>query len=408
MRCRHCDAELAVSFVDLGSAPPSNAYLSEEALHRPEVWYPLQVLVCGDCLLVQTAEFAAFDELFDENYAYFSSFSANWLKHVEAYVEMATARFSLTGSSNVVEIAANDGYLLQYVKARNIPCLGVEPAAGTARAARQKGIEIVDAFFGAELARALAAEGKSADLMIANNVLAHVPDINDFVSGFSALLKPQGVATFEFPHIAQLLRFNQFDTIYHEHFFYFSLATVIRIFDRCGLRVFDVEEIPTHGGSLRVFSERADSGARRTENAVKSVLQAERQAGLDRLSGYAGFQDRAERAKDAFVRFLLETRQAGKSVAAYGAAAKGNTLLNFAGIRPDLLPFVVDRNPEKQRKFMPGSRIPIVAEDELRSARPDYIVILPWNLLDEITDQLAYASAWGARFVTAIPEIAIK
>ena len=408
MKCRHCNAELAVSFVDLGSAPPSNAYLTEDALHRPEAWYPLRVAVCGDCLLVQTADFAAFDTLFDENYAYFSSFSATWLKHAEAYVEMATARLALGLSSNVVEIAANDGYLLQYVKARNIPCLGVEPTASPAGAARKKGIEIVEAFFGTELACSLAKDGKSADLMIANNVLAHVPDINDFVSGFPVLLKPQGVATFEFPHLAQLIRHNQFDTIYHEHFSYLSLRTVSRIFERCGLRIFDVEEIPTHGGSLRVFAERADTGKRPAANAVKSVLEAEREAGLDGLTGYTGFQERAERTKDAFVRFLLETRQAGQSVAAYGAAAKGNTLLNFAGIRPDFIPFVVDRNPQKQGKFMPGSRIPIVAEDELRSARPDYIVILPWNLSDEIMDQLAYARAWGARFVTAIPEIAIK
>jgi len=307
----------------------------------------------------------------------------------------------------VVEVAANDGYVLQFVKARNIPCTGVEPTASTAAAARAKGIPIIEDFFGVRLAEELAAQGRQADLAVANNVLAHVPDINDFVGGFAVLLKREGAATFEFPHLAQLIRHNQFDTIYHEHFSYLSLGAISRVFEKCGLRVFDIEQLSTHGGSLRVFAERKDYSERPVGDNVGLVLEAERAMGLNDLAGYAGFQQRTENAKNAFVAFLLDARRTGKKVAAYGAAAKGNTLLNFAGVRPDLISFVVDGNPEKQGKFLPGSRMPIVAENRLSEERPDFIVILPWNLSDEIAIQLAYSRDWSAQFVIAIPEMKI-
>ena len=325
-----------------------------------------------------------------------------------ARCQIADFRHPLHGSLLVAEVAANDGYLLQYVQARGIPCYGVEPTASTAAAARAKSIDIVEEFFGVSLGRRLAAEGRAADLTAANNVLAHVPDINDFVAGFTALLKPHGVATFEFPHLAELIRHNQFDTIYHEHFSYLSLGAVARIFAANGLTVFDVEKLPTHGGSLRVFAQRADTGIHAESAAVGAILAEEAAMKLDAIEGYEGFQARAEKAKDDFLRFLLEQRAAGKKVAAYGAAAKGNTFLNFAGVRPDLIAFVVDRNPEKQDKFMPGSRIPIVAEERLRQDKPDVIVILPWNLADEISAQLAYAREWGATFARAIPEVIVQ
>lgn len=407
MRCRHCDQPLGTTFVDLGSAPPSNAYLSAASLNQPERWFPLRVLVCDNCLLVQTEDFAAFDQLFDADYAYFSSYSQSWLDHAEQYVSAMVERFDLGGDSVIVEIAANDGYLLQYAKQRGIPCFGVEPTASTANAARDKGIEIVEDFFGTDLACNLAKQGRSADLMAANNVLAHVPDVNDFVSGFAALLKPQGVATFEFPHVAELIRYNQFDTIYHEHFSYLSLGAVDRIFSRNGLSVFDVEKLSTHGGSLRVFAQRSDTGTQAKSAQVASVLSEEKAMGLDGVDGYAGFQARAELAKNAFLDFLLKQRKDGKRVCAYGAAAKGNTFLNFAGVRADLVSFVADRNPAKQGKFMPGSRIPIAGEDAIGESKPDFIIILPWNLADEISLQLAYARDWGAKFVTAIPEVKV-
>lgn len=407
MKCRHCAQPLSRRFVDLGSAPPSNAYLTAEALNAPERWFPLNVLVCDNCFLVQTEDFAAFDELFDEDYAYFSSYSQSWLDHAERYVDDMIGRFDLGGESTIVEIAANDGYLLQFAQKRGVPCYGVEPTASTARAARERGIDIVEAFFGEALGHNLAGQGRSADLMVANNVLAHVPGINDFVAGFAALLKPDGVATFEFPHLAELIRHNQFDTIYHEHFSYLSLGAVVRIFAANGLRVFDVETLATHGGSLRVYAERLDTGVRKKTPAVDKVLADERTMALDRPEGYEGFQARTEKAKDDFLRFLLEQRSAGNKIAAYGAAAKGNTLLNFAGIRPDLIRFVVDRNPEKQGKYMPGSRIPIVDETEIKAEKPDLIVILPWNLADEIAGQLDYARSWGAKFVRAIPEVEV-
>jgi SAM-dependent methyltransferase len=407
MKCRHCGSELELPLVDLGSAPPSNAYLTEQTLRAPEKWYPLRVLVCTRCWLVQTEDYAQAQEMFDADYAYFSGFSSTWLAHCERYVADMTGRFELGPASHVVEVAANDGYLLQYVQARNIPCTGVEPTARTAAAARARDVRIVEDFFSVRLARELAAQAQQADLTTANNVLAHVPDINDFVAGFAVLLKPTGVATFEFPHLLKLVAESQFDTIYHEHFSYLSLTAVERIFGANGLAVFDVEEYPTHGGSLRVFAQRSDTAPHPRGAQVDKLLEREAQADMTTAHYYAGFQARTDKIKNDFLTFLLDAKRQGKSVAAYGAAAKGNTLMNYAGIRPDLIPFVVDRNPAKQGKYMPGSRIPIAAEAQLRRSMPDYVVILPWNLKAEVMQQLEYVKAWGGKFVTAVPDLEI-
>lgn len=407
MKCRHCTSELKLPMVDLVSAPPSNAYLTEQTLRAPEKWFPLRVMVCEECWLVQTEDFSRADELFDADYAYFSGFSSSWLAHSERYVSEMIARFSLGNQSHVVEVAANDGYLLQYVTARGIPCTGVEPTASTAAAARAKGIDIVEAFFGVDLAKTLVAQGKQADLMAANNVLAHVPDINDFVAGFAYLLKEQGVATFEFPHLLKLLSETQFDTIYHEHFSYLSLTAVQRIFEANGLSVFDVEELPTHGGSLRVYAQRVDTGRNVTSKQVVQVLATEKGSGMFSAAHYRDFQARTNRIKFELTRFLLDAKREGKSVAAYGAAAKGNTLLNYSGVRADLIDFVVDLNPAKQNKYMPGSRIPIVSEEQLKRERPHYILILPWNLKTELVVQLAYVKDWGGKLVTAIPRLEV-
>ena len=407
MKCRHCHSALLLPFLDLGSAPPSNAYLSEAALLAPETWFPLRLMVCESCWLVQTEDHAGRESLFTEDYAYFSSFSTSWLAHAKAYVEAMRERFALGPHSRVCEIAANDGYMLQYVLKAGIPCYGVEPTASTAAAANAKGITIVERFFGVALADELAQQGQQVDLVAANNVLAHVPDINDFAAGFVRLLKPNGVATFEFPHLLQMIQHSQFDTAYHEHYSYLSLTAVQRVFAANGLAVFDMQELPTHGGSLRVFAQRHDSAEHPLNQAVAAMLERETAAGLSTAQGYAGFQAQAERVKNDFMAFLIEAKRSGKRVAAYGAAAKGNTLMNFAGVRPDLLAYVVDRNPAKAGKFMPGSRIPIVGEEHLREHRPDYIVILPWNLKVEVVEQLGYARAWGANFVTAVPRLEV-
>ena len=405
MKCRHCAAELAFQLIDLGSAPPSNAYLTAISLRRPEKWFPLKVLVCETCWLVQAESYSRASELFNDEYAYFSSFSDAWLAHSERYVSEMVERFSLNSSSHVVEVASNDGYLLQYVKSRGIPCLGIEPTASTANAARLKGVETVERFFGVDLAKELVANGRAADLTAANNVLAHVPDINDFVRGFAELLKPSGVATFEFPHLYQLVTERQFDTIYHEHFSYLSFTTVREIFLTQGLSVFDVKEIGTHGGSLRVFAQRTDSGKHPISDHVGQILELESGAGMRSLSFYEGFERDAEIAKSKLLEILVDAKLSGKTVAAYGAAAKGNTFLNYAGVKSDLISFVVDRNPAKQGKWMPGSRIPIVGEERLRNERPEVIIILPWNIKSEVLDQLSYAKQWGARFVVAQPEV---
>lgn len=408
MKCRHCGSQLQLPFLDLGNAPHSNAYLTEDALSAPETWFPLRILVCENCWLVQTEDHAGREALFTQDYAYFSSFSTTWLAHAQRYVEQMIARFSLSTSSRVVEVAANDGYLLQYVRQANVPCYGIEPTTSTASAARSRGLEVIERFFGVELAEELVRAGKQADLMAANNVLAHVPDINDFVSGFSRLLKPHGVVTFEFPHLLRMVQQSQFDTAYHEHYSYLSLTSVQRIFAVNGLKVFDVEELPTHGGSLRVFAQRIDTGTQMQTSAVTTVMQMETVAGMTNPGFYRELQHKTEKVKDDLVLFLIDAKRKGLKVGAYGAAAKGNTLINYAGIRQDLLPYVVDRNPAKQGKCMPGSRIPIVDEAHLKTHRPDLILILPWNLREEVMAQLDYVSEWGAEFVTAVPVLVVS
>jgi hypothetical protein len=404
-RCRHCDAPLSLPLIDLGTAPPSNAYVTREQLAAPEMWYPLRVLVCEHCWLAQTEDYAARETLFAADYAYFSSTSASWLAHAKAYVGTMVDRFGLTAEDFAVEIAANDGYLLQYFKQCGIPCLGVEPTHATAEAARAKGLDIVETFFGTESAKQLRTRYPATSVMAANNVLAHVPDINDFVTGFAIMLKSDGVATFEFPHLLELMRGVQFDTIYHEHYSYLSLTTVQTIFARNGLSVFDVERLPTHGGSLRVFAQRSDSGSRPVAPAVGETIAQEAAAGMTSRAFYETLQPAAERIKDGLLAWLIEARSAGLKVAAYGAAAKGNTLLNFAGVRADLVRYVVDRSPGKQGRFLPGSRIPIVSEDHLRADKPDRVLILPWNLRTELEAQLAYVREWGGRLVAAVPEL---
>jgi SAM-dependent methyltransferase len=412
VKCRHCGQPLHLTFLDLGSAPPSNAYLSEAALRGPETWFPLRVLACQHCWLVQTEDHAGREALFTHDYAYFSSFSTSWLAHAKAYVQAMQQRLGLGADSCVVEVASNDGYLLQYVRQAGIRCYGIEPTASTAKAARALGLEVVERFFGVALADELARAGRQADLIAANNVLAHVPDINDFVSGFARLLKPHGVATFEFPHLLRMVQGCQFDTAYHEHYSYLSLTAVQRIFAANGLVVVDVQELPTHGGSLRVFAARADATAHpqaTPEGAarVAQLLATEAAAGMLGHAFYRDFQSQALRVKCELLSFLLQCHAQGLTVGAYGAAAKGNTLLNFAGVRPDLLPYVVDKNPAKQGQYLPGSRIPIVDEAHLRAHQPDRVLILPWNLRDEVAAQLGYVHAWGGKFAVAVPRLEV-
>jgi SAM-dependent methyltransferase len=407
MNCRHCTAPLEHPFLDLGFAPPSNAYLSGEDLRKPEKYYPLRVLVCARCWLVQTEDYAGADEFFSPDYAYFSSTSSTWLEHAKRYTEAITARLGLGKNSLVIEVASNDGYLLKNFVAAGIPCLGIEPTDSTAEAAEKLGIPVVRQFFGERLGEELAASGRQADLIIGNNVFAHVPDINDFARGLKTALKPSGTITLEFPHLMRLLEFNQFDTVYHEHFSYLSLHAVARIFCAAGLRVYDVEELTTHGGSLRVYGCRADHTAA-TGAEVARILEEEKKRGLLDVRVYRDFQARAEKVKDEMLAFLLEQKRAGKKVAAYGAAAKGNTLLNFAGVRPDLLSFVCDAAPSKQQKFMPGTHIPIHPPDHLAAEAPDYVVILPWNIADEVVAQNHALGAKGTKFVTCVPQLEVR
>jgi len=405
MNCRHCGNKLTIPFADLGTAPPSNSYLTVEQLSAPEKWYPLKVMTCSECWLVQTLDFVDREECFSSDYAYFSSTSTSWVEHARQYVENVANRFQLGPQSLVVEIAANDGYLLQHVMAKGIPCYGVEPTASTAEAARKKGILIEEEFFGRSTALRLREKHGPASLIAANNVLAHVPDINDFIAGFTALIADDGVITFEYPHVLELIRNTYFDTIYHEHFSYLSLGTVKKILEAHGLTVFDVEKLPTHGKSLRVYAQKSTSGQHAITPAVAQILTEETEFGLFDATIYESFQPRIEAIKDAFLTFLLEQKKAGKSIAAYGAAAKGNTFLNFAGIRSDLIFFVADRSPGKMGKYLPGSRIPIREESWLSEEKPDVIVILPWNLCDEVACQLKYARVWGADFLVVIPEV---
>lgn len=404
MNCRHCAQPLEHVFLDLGFAPPSNAYLTAEDLHAPETWYPLKLYVCAHCWLVQTEDYARADDLFRPDYAYFSSTSSTWLEHARRYVEAMRERLALGPDSFVIEVAANDGYLLRHVVAAGIPCLGIEPTASTAEAAEQFGIPVLREFFGEPLAKQLAAEGRQADLIVGNNVYAHVPDINDFTRGLKAALKPRGTVTLEFPHLMRLIEHTQFDTVYHEHFSYLSLHTAGRILAAAGLRVFDVEELPTHGGSLRIFGCHAND-PRATAATVDTLLVEEVRRGLQSLDTYSGFQGRTDRIKDDLLEFLIGQKRAGKKVAAYGAAAKGNTLINYAGIKPDLLPFVCDAAPSKQGKFLPGSHIPVLPPDVLRGQAPDYVLILPWNIAAEIQQQHPALCNSGTRFVIAVPTL---
>ena len=404
--CRHCKTPLPHVFLDLGHAPPSNAYLSPDRLNAPEMTFPLRLRVCDSCWLVQTEDFTEADSLFDADYAYFSSTSKSWLDHAARYTDAMIARFGLGTESHVIEVASNDGYLLKNFVVAGVPCLGIEPTASTAAAAEALGIPVMREFFGAALGKRLAEEGRAADLIAGNNVYAHVPDINDFTQGLAAALKPEGVITLEFPHLMRLVEFCQFDTVYHEHFSYLSLLTVSRIFVAAGLRVFDVDELPTHGGSLRVYGCHVSASHAETE-AARAILAKERARGMDDLAYYDGFQARADAVKDGLLRFLLDAKRDGKTVAGYGAAAKGNTLLNYGGVKPDLLPFVCDAAPSKQGKVMPGSHIPIMSPEVLERAEPDYVVILPWNIADEVRRQLAGLGEAGTRFVVAVPEVRV-
>ena len=408
MNCRFCQTPLEHVFIDLVNSPASNSFLTASQLNEPETFYPLKVFTCANCFLVQVDEYKKSDAIFDSDYVYFSSFSTSWLAHAQRYVEAMTERFGLNADSQVIEIASNDGYLLQYFVEKSIPVLGIEPTANTAAVAIDKGVPTVTQFFGVALARELVAQGTQADLLLGNNVLAHVPDIVDFVGGMAIILKPNGVITMEFPHVMNLVDQNQFDTIYHEHFSYLSFQTVSRIFASQNLVMFDIEELPTHGGSLRIYAKHADNTSHAVSPRVAALLKKEADAGLTVLNYYAGFGQKAERVKLNLLSFLIEQKRAGKTVVAYGAAAKGNTLLNFCGVKNDLIDFVVDANPAKQDKFLPASHIPVVQESVLKAAKPDYVLILPWNLTDEITAQLAYIREWGGQFVIPIPQLSIR
>jgi SAM-dependent methyltransferase len=407
MLCRSCKTPLKLEFIDLFNAPASNSFLTKEQLNEPEVFYPLKVFVCDKCFLVQVDEYMRSDAIFDSNYAYFSSFSTTWLAHAKKYTEMAIRKFGLGKNSLAVEIASNDGYLLQYFLEKEVPVLGIEPTENTAQVARQKGIETITRFFGTGLARELTEKGIGADLLLGNNVLAHVPDIVDFVAGMKMLLKPGGVITMEFPHLMQLVDNNQFDTIYHEHFSYLSFYTVEQIFAAQGLTLFDVEEIPTHGGSLRIFGRHAENAALPVTENVRALRAKEQDRGIDTPDYYQDFQRRALGVKLSLLQFLIDAKREGKTVAAYGAAAKGNTLLNYAGVKADLITFVSDANPAKQNKYLPASHIPVTSEQRIRDDRPDYVIILPWNIRDEIGKQLEYIREWGGRFVVFIPDLEI-
>jgi SAM-dependent methyltransferase len=405
MQCRFCKNPLVQEFINLGNAPASNSFLTEGQLNEPEVFYPLRVFVCEKCFLVQVDEYKSSVSIFDNGYVYFSSYSSSWLAHARNYVVMMEERFSLNTLSKVVEIASNDGYLLQYFVEKNIPVLGIEPTSNTAAVARRKGVETLTEFFGSELARKLAGQGIKADLLLGNNVLAHVPDIVDFVAGMKILLKPGGVITMEFPHLLQLIENSQFDTIYHEHFSYLSFYSVQKIFLAQGLELFDVEEIPTHGGSLRIYAKQKENKELPVTERVHQLLQKEIRQGITHIEYYQDFHAKAFAIKLNLISFLIEAKKEGKKVAAYGAAAKGNTLLNFCGIKNDLIEFVADANPNKQGKFLPASHIPVRNEEYLKLAKPDYIIIFPWNIQNEVMEQLKYVKAWKGQFVIPIPEL---
>ena len=407
MKCRHCNNTIVDTFVDLSFSPASNSYLTKTQLNEPEIYYPLKIMVCNTCFLVQVDEYKKSAEIFNSEYAYFSSYSTSWLEHCEKYTNKMLEKFTIDKDSLVIEIASNDGYLLQYFKKKNVPVLGIEPTSNTAAVAIDKGIPTRIEFFGETFAKQLVSENLKADLLLGNNVLAHVPDINDFVKGMSLILKPQGVITMEFPHLSELIHNNQFDTIYHEHFSYLSLFTVVKIFKENGLRIFDVEKLSTHGGSLRVYASHDNFSNYKESRGFVEILNEEKSWGINSLSYYKNFRTRVDEVKLEFLEFLITQKREGKSIVGYGAAAKGNTLLNYCGIKDGLIDYIVDANPNKQNRFMPGSHIPIVSEINLTNTKPDFIIILPWNLKKEIISQLSYTREWGVKFVTVIPSLQI-
>ncbi len=404
--CRFCGADLRCTFVDLGMSPLCETYPSAAEINHGEMFYPLHVFVCEKCFLVQLEEFESPQNIFSD-YLYFSSYSDSWLKHCEKYTAKVTERFGLGPQSFVVEVASNDGYLLQYFVKKGVPVLGIEPAANVAKVAVEKGVPSLARFFGTQLALELAGRGKTADLIIGNNVLAQVPDINDFVEGLKLLLKPHGVLTLEFPHLTRLIEHNEFDTIYHEHFSYFSMLATRSILEAHGLKIFDVEEIPSHGGSLRVYASRVEDPTHTVQPSVELLIQAEKKSGLDSIAGYQGFARQVKETKMALLEFLLAAASAGKTVAGYGAPGKSATLLHYCGIGKDLIQYTVDRSPHKQGRFLPGTHIPIFHPDRIQETKPDYVIVLPWNLKDEIIQQLQYIREWGGRFVVPIPKVEI-
>lgn len=407
MKCRFCQAPLEFVFIDLGNSPASNSFLTASQLNEAEVFYPLKVFVCNKCFLVQLDEFKKSESIFSDDYVYFSSFSNSWLQHASDYTSMMIERFNFNSESLVAEVASNDGYLLQYFKRAGIPTLGIEPTENTANAAREKGINTIIRFFGEKLANELVNEGRKANLIVGNNVLAHVPDIVDFVKGLKLYLEDNGVITIEFPHLMQLVKFNQFDTIYHEHFSYLSLFIVKEIFESQGLEIFDVDEIVTHGGSLRIFAKHNSDKTKIIKPSVGELLAKELSSKLTTVEGYENFQQRAFDVKIQLIEFLIEQKKLSKSVVAYGAAAKGNTLLNYCGVKNDFIEYVVDANPHKQGKYLPASHIPVYDESYLKNTKPDFIIILPWNLEKEITEQLNYVKDWGAKFIIPIPYLKV-
>jgi len=407
MKCRFCENELKHEFIDLVNSPLSNSYLTEEQLNEPEVCYPLKIWVCEKCFLVQIDEYKKSNEIFNENYAYFSSYSTTWVEHAKEYVDMVSSRFNLNKDSFVIEVGSNDGYLLQHFKSKEIPCLGIEPSSNVAQAARNKGIETIEEFLNDESAKRLISNRGRADLILGINVLAHNPNIKEFVKSLKICIKETGIVTMEFPHLMQLVAHNQFDTIYHEHFSYFSFNTIKKIFESQELEIFDVEELPTHGGSIRIFAKNKCDESKKISERVINLLKREREAGMDKLEYYQGFQEKIEKIKLDFLEFLIQEKKASRKIIAYGAAAKGNTFLNYCGIKKDLIKFVVDASPHKQGKFLPGSHIPIVKEERIKQEKPDYVLILPWNLKEEITKQLNYIRDWGGKFVIAIPRMEI-
>lgn len=407
MKCRFCKSEVTNIFIDLINSPASNSFLTEESLSHPEVYFPLKVYTCSTCFLVQIAEYKKSAAIFNDQYVYFSSYSTSWLQHSKQYTDKMIERFHLNKTSKVIEVASNDGYLLQYFKEKSIPVLGIEPSANTAEVAIEKGLDTLIEFFGTTLAKKLRSHNVKADLLLGNNVLAHVPDINDFVGGMKLILKDKGVITMEFPHLMQLIENNQFDTIYHEHYSYLSFYTVKQVFEAAGLEMFDVEELSTHGGSLRIYAKHKEDLSKEISQNVHALLEKEINKGMNSIGYYDNFQEKALKIKLDFSEFLIQQKKEHKKVAAYGAAAKGNTLLNFCGIKNDLIKFVVDANPYKQNKYLPASHIPVVTEVQVREYQPDFVIIFPWNIKEEVMNQMEYIKEWGGRFVVPIPGLQV-